>query len=165
MQFLESSSCIKQQEIWISDIFSSEIWFRIWCLQKEKLPRLKMDYANDEVKHVENNGHSVTFHLEGKESSKCCNKLNCECGRTFSVFCSITFNVIRVLLSCFRGPIRVSWIENRVPRIRENYHWVPRIGENRVPRIREIGSLLVHTGYLTFSLKIWYNHNNIDDNN
>ena len=36
---------------------------------------------------------------------------------------------------CFRDP-------NRVPSI-----------ENRVPRIREIGSLQVHTGYLTFSLK------------
>jgi len=47
---------------------------------------------------------------------------------------------------------RVPRIENRVPRIRENYHRVPRI-ENRVPRIREIGSLQVHTGYLTFSLK------------
>jgi len=30
--------------------------------------------------------------------------------------------------------------------------WVPSI-ENRVPRIREIGSLQIHTGYLTFSLK------------
>jgi len=29
---------------------------------------------------------------------------------------------------------------------------VPRIS-NRVPRIREIGSLRIHTGYLTFSLK------------
>ena len=34
-------------------------------------------------------------------------------------------------LKCFRDP-------NRVPRIRENYHWVP--------IIREIGSLHVHTG-------------------
>ena len=33
----------------------------------------------------------------------------------------------------------------RVPRIRENCH--------RVPRIREIGSLQIHTGHLTFSLK------------
>jgi len=39
------------------------------------------------------------------------------------------------ILRCFRDPIRV-----------------PRI-ENRVRRIREIGSLRVHTGYLTFSLK------------
>ena len=37
--------------------------------------------------------------------------------------------------------------------MRQNYHRVPRIRENRVPRIREIGSLQVHTGYLTFSLK------------
>jgi len=39
-------------------------------------------------------------------------------------------------LRCFRDPIRVPRIENRVPRIRENYHRVPRI-ENRVPRIRK----------------------------
>jgi len=38
-------------------------------------------------------------------------------------------------------------------RISENYHQVPRIRENRFPRIREIGSLQIHTGYLTFSLK------------
>jgi len=42
-------------------------------------------------------------------------------------------------------PIRVRRIENRLPRISENYH--------RVPRIRDIGSPQVHTGYLTFSLK------------
>jgi len=30
---------------------------------------------------------------------------------------------------------------------------VPKIRENRVPRIREIGSLQIHTAYLTFSLK------------
>ena len=38
-----------------------------------------------------------------------------------------------------RDPIRVPRIENQVPRIRENYHWIPRIRENWVPRIREIG--------------------------
>jgi len=38
----------------------------------------------------------------------------------------------------------VPRIENPVPGIIENYH--------RVPRIREIGSLHVHTRYLTFSL-------------
>jgi len=43
----------------------------------------------------------------------------------------------------FRDPIRVPRILNRVPKIREN----------RVPRIREIGSLQIHTGFLTFSLK------------
>jgi len=64
----------------------------------------------------------------------------------------------------FRDPIRVPRIrenyhqvpkirENRVPRIRENYQRVPKIIENRVPRIREIGSLQIHTGHLTFSLK------------
>ena len=46
---------------------------------------------------------------------------------------------------CFRGPIWVPRIENRVPRIRENYH--------QVPRIREIRSLQAHIRYLTFSLK------------
>jgi len=30
---------------------------------------------------------------------------------------------------------------------------VPRIRENRIPKISEIGSLQVHTGYLTFCLK------------
>ena len=49
------------------------------------------------------------------------------------------------ILRCFRDPIRVPRNSNRVPKVRENYH--------RVPRIREIGSLQVHTGYLTFSLK------------
>jgi len=53
----------------------------------------------------------------------------------------------------FRDPIRVPTISNRVTRITENYHWVPKIRENRVPRIREIGSLQIHIGYLTFSLK------------
>jgi len=34
--------------------------------------------------------------------------------------------------------------------------WVPSIS-NRIPRIRQIGSLQIHTGYLTFSLKKpWY---------
>jgi len=50
-----------------------------------------------------------------------------------------------VFLRYLRDPIRVPRIENHVPRISENYH--------RVPRIREIGSLQVHTGYLTFSLE------------
>jgi len=52
----------------------------------------------------------------------------------------------RVFLRRFRDPIRV-------PRIRENYHRVPKIRENRVPRIREIGSLQIQTGFLTFFLK------------
>jgi len=45
----------------------------------------------------------------------------------------------QVFLRCFRDPIRVPRIENRVPRIRENNHRVPRIRENRVPRMRESG--------------------------
>jgi len=52
------------------------------------------------------------------------------------------------VLRCFRDQIQVPRIENRVPRISENYHRVPRIRENRVSRIREIGSLHVHNGYL-----------------
>jgi len=55
----------------------------------------------------------------------------------FAIAGRITF--IRVSLRCFRDPIRVPRIENRVPRIKEN----------RVPRIREIGSLQIHIGYLT----------------
>jgi len=50
-------------------------------------------------------------------------------------------------------PIRVPRISNQVPRIRENYRRVPKIRENRVPTIRKIGSLQIHTGFLTFSLK------------
>jgi len=60
----------------------------------------------------------------------------------------------QVFLRHFRDPIRVPRIRENydgVPKIRENR--VPRIRENRVPRIREIGSLQIHTGYLTFSLK------------
>jgi len=55
-------------------------------------------------------------------------------------------HMYQVFLRRFRDPIRV-------PRIRENYHWVPKIRENQVPTIREIGSLHIHTGYLTFSFK------------
>jgi len=60
---------------------------------------------------------------------------------------------MQFFLRCFRDPIQVPRIDNRVPRIRENHHRVHRIKENRVPRIREIGSLQVHIGHLTFSLK------------
>jgi len=51
-----------------------------------------------------------------------------------------------VFLRHFRKGNWVPSFENCVPRISENYHQVPRIGENRVSRIREIGSLQVHTG-------------------
>jgi len=47
----------------------------------------------------------------------------------------LKLKVFQGFLSCFRYPIRVPRIENRVPRIRENR------------------SLQLHTGYLTFSLK------------
>ena len=47
--------------------------------------------------------------------------------------------ILKGIAGCFRDPIRVSRIENRVP------------------RNREIGSPQVHTGYLTFSFKkTWY---------
>jgi len=55
-------------------------------------------------------------------------------------------NLKQVFLKRFRDPIRV-------PRIREKYHRDPTLRENRVPKIREIGSLQIHSGYLTFSLK------------
>ena len=51
--------------------------------------------------------------------------------------------VAQIFLRRFRDLIRVPSIPNRVPKIRENC----------VPRIREIGSLQIHIGYLTFSLK------------
>jgi len=69
--------------------------------------------------------------------------------------CSNTY-ICRFFLSRFRDPIRVPRISNRVPRITENYHWVPKIGENWVPRIREIGSLQIHIEYLTFLKKSLY---------
>jgi len=77
------------------------------------------------------------------------NKLNFSLFIIFTTYGTIT----RVFLRRFRDPIRVPRIENRVPIIRENHHGVPRIKENLVPIIREIGSLQVHIGYLTFSLK------------
>jgi len=69
------------------------------------------------------------------------------------IFLIYHYHYTRVFLRHFRDPIRVPRIENWDPRIRENYHRIPRIRENRVPRIREIGSLQVYTRYLTFSLK------------
>jgi len=51
-------------------------------------------------------------------------------------WCETIFTLI--FLRCFRDPIRVS-------RIREHYHWFP--------RIRAIGSLQVHTRFRTFSFK------------
>jgi len=44
--------------------------------------------------------------------------------------------VYTVFLRCFRDPTRVPRIENRVARISEYYHRVPRIREKRAPRIR-----------------------------
>ena len=71
------------------------------------------------------------------------------------------FWLTQVFLRRFKDPIRVPIISNRVPRIRKNYDRVPKIRENRVPRIIEIGSLQIHTGYLTFSLKKpWVNIKN-----
>jgi len=69
------------------------------------------------------------------------------------LFWSKTVNLTRFFLRRFMDPIRVPRISNRVPRIRENYHQVPKIRENRIPRIRETGSLQIQTGFLTFSLK------------
>ena len=68
----------------------------------------------------------------------------------------VTGNKLKVesfFLRRFRHGFRFPIIENRVPRIRENYHRVPKIREYRVPRITEIRSLPIHTVYQTFSLK------------
>jgi len=67
-------------------------------------------------------------------------------------FCRHQFKAQGFLRRC-RDPIRVFRIENRVPRFIKDYHRVPGMRENKVPRIREIGSLQIHSGYLTFSLK------------
>jgi len=56
-----------------------------------------------------------------------------------SIRSSKRFSMCRVFQRCFRDPNRVPRISNRVPKIWENYHQVPRNGENRVPRFREIG--------------------------
>ena len=48
---------------------------------------------------------------------------------------------------------QVPRIENRVLKISENYPQTHRLKQNQVPRIREIGSLQVHTRFLTVSLK------------
>jgi len=51
---------------------------------------------------------------------------------------------------CFRDPIRVHRIGNRVPKIRENYHRVPKIrnrvptGPHRVPNIFLKNTLISH---------------------
>jgi len=60
---------------------------------------------------------------------------------------SVPSHIVSNFLRRFSDPIRVPRFSNRVPRIRENYHRVPKIRENRVPRVREIGSLQIHTGY------------------
>jgi len=46
------------------------------------------------------------------------------------------FAISRVFLRRSRDPNRVPRISNRLSRIRENYHRVPKIRESRVPRIR-----------------------------
>jgi len=64
---------------------------------------------------------------------------------SFGISVPLCSSVAQGFLRCFRDPIRVLRVESRVPRIRENYHWLPRTRENRAPRIREIGSLQIHT--------------------
>jgi len=49
---------------------------------------------------------------------------------------SVIVSYMQVFLRCFRDLIRIPRIKNWVPRIRENYHRVPRIKENWVPTIR-----------------------------
>jgi len=55
----------------------------------------------------------------------------------FIIMPNVTYDIADFLRRC-RDLIRV-------PRIKENYHRVPKIREYRVPRIREIGSLQIHT--------------------
>jgi len=45
---------------------------------------------------------------------------------------NVNYYVTSVFSTCFRDPIRVHRIENRIPRIRENYQRVSRIRENRI---------------------------------
>jgi len=75
------------------------------------------------------------------------------CSRQISIAYCVIFACFQFFLRRFRDTIRVPRIENRVPRIRENYDQVPRISENQVPGVRGIGSEQVYTGYLIFSLK------------
>jgi len=61
----------------------------------------------------------------------------------------------------FKDPNRGPRIENRVPRIRENYHRIPRIRENRVSRIscwkrNRVPTDPYRVAYLTFSSKKLY---------
>jgi len=72
-------------------------------------------------------------------------ELHCSLPSTPSLLFLFRFTYKQVFLRHFRDPILVPRFENWVPRISENYH--------QVPRLREIGSLQVHTGYLTFCFK------------
>jgi len=64
-------------------------------------------------------------------------------------------------LRCFKDPNQGPRIENRVPRIREKYHRIPRIRENRVSRIscwkrNRFPTDPYRVAYLTFSSKNLY---------
>jgi len=86
--------------------------------------------------------HIIRFNVDLKMSLRIFTKCASALKRIWYRASSSRLNM-QGLLRCFRDTIGVPRIENRVPRIREN----------RVPRIGEIGSLQVHTGHLTFSLK------------
>ena len=77
------------------------------------------------------------------------------------IFQDTRFVKTSVFLRRFRDPIRVSRISNRVPRIKENYHRVPKIRENRVPtnpyRVPNIflkKTLVKTIIYLDYSLQV-----------
>jgi len=64
----------------------------------------------------------------------------------WSLFSNNSIHSRSGIFRCFRDPIRV-------PRIRENYHRVPRVKKIGSLESQKIGSLKVHTGCLTISLK------------
>ena len=127
----------------------------IWCKHSRCTEVATQKETDEGRKHIV----SVWFPLQSLRSCWCCRqmrigKLNLHLFRMKKrskrkTGCTLEQGFLR----CFRDPFRVPRIENRAPRISENHHRVPGIKENRVPRIREIGSLQVHIGYLTFSLK------------
>ena len=74
----------------------------------------------------------VILYLCGCFVKKISSALHKECNCNKIMVVTFTANS-GFFLRRFRDPIRVPRISNRVPRIRENYHRVPKISENGVP--------------------------------